>query len=56
MNEPLVYMFAGYVVGVVLGLLAGWDALLRAGRAGVHVTSRREAARWLLCNRGEAES
>ncbi|MFH2110981.1 MAG: hypothetical protein ABIJ47_06955 [Candidatus Bathyarchaeota archaeon] len=56
MSDPLVFLFVGYVVGVVLGLLAGWDALLRAGKAGVIVTTRRDAARWLLGNPGEDEA
>ncbi|HUV34645.1 MAG TPA: hypothetical protein VMW22_06910 [Candidatus Desulfaltia sp.] len=48
MNDPIVYVFLGYVVGVVLGLLGGLDAMVRAGRAGAKVTTRRQALRWLL--------
>lgn len=55
MSDPIVYIFIGYVAGVALGLLAGLDAMARAGRAGAMVTSRREAARWLLGTPEEAE-
>jgi len=48
MSDPIVYAYMGYLVGVALGLLAGLDAVVRVCRAGVRVTSRREAARWLL--------
>ena len=57
MIDPLVFLFVGYVVGVALGLLAGVDALLRAGRAGARVTTwRRAASWWFWRNPEEAEA
>ena len=54
-NDPVFFLFVGYVLGAVLGLLAGLDIMVRAGRAGARVTSRRQALGWLLGNPGEAE-
>ena len=55
MSDPLLYLFLGYVAGVALGLLAGLDLVVRAGKAGAVVTSRWEAARWLLGTPEEEE-
>lgn len=46
--DPLIGVLIGYVAGVLISFAAGCDAIVRMGRAGVTVTSWREALRWIF--------
>ncbi|MFH2111888.1 MAG: hypothetical protein ABIJ47_11590 [Candidatus Bathyarchaeota archaeon] len=56
MSDPFVSAAMGFALGLALGLVGGLDALLRAGRAGAVITTKRQAVRWLLGNPEEAEA
>ncbi|MFH2109961.1 MAG: hypothetical protein ABIJ47_01745 [Candidatus Bathyarchaeota archaeon] len=47
----------GFMLAMILGIMAALDALVRAGRAGVRVTTwRRAASWWFWRNPEEAEA
>ena len=48
-TDPYVLAFlGGYLLGIVMAMGIGMDALLRVSHFKVHVTTKREAWKWLI--------